>query len=56
MQLACFQVVSGQYFLVVEGIQISVPIRAFAADLRIGLGKIPLLIVFLYLSYCNFRR
>ncbi|EJQ99013.1 hypothetical protein II5_05755 [Bacillus cereus MSX-A1] len=42
MQLACFQVVSGQYFLVVEGIQISVPIRAFAADLRIGLGKIPL--------------
>ncbi|XKK36804.1 hypothetical protein HFP66_30495 [Bacillus sp. A17A.1] len=42
MQLACFQVVSGQYFLVVEGIQISVPIRAFAADLRIGLEKIPL--------------
>ncbi|SCB02550.1 Uncharacterized protein BWINRA5_06030 [Bacillus mycoides] len=42
MQLVCFQVVSGQYFLVVEGIQISVPIRASAADLRIGLGKIPL--------------
>ncbi|HFK1717886.1 hypothetical protein U9R71_27185 [Bacillus toyonensis] len=42
MQLVCFKVVSGQYFLVVEGIEIPVPIPAFAAALLIGLGIIPL--------------
>ena len=28
MQLVCFKIVSGQYFLFVEGIQIPVPIPA----------------------------
>ncbi|WP_269780324.1 hypothetical protein [Bacillus toyonensis] len=42
MQLVCFKVVSGQYFLVVEGIEIPVPIPAFAAALLTGLGIIPL--------------
>ncbi|WP_277680488.1 hypothetical protein [Bacillus cereus] len=42
MQLVCFKVVSGQYFLVVESIGIPVPIPAFAAALLIGLGIIPL--------------
>ncbi|AGE76667.1 hypothetical protein U0X57_30495 [Bacillus thuringiensis] len=42
MQLVCFKVVSGQYFLVVESIEIPVPIPAFAAALLIGLGIIPL--------------
>ncbi|MCU5028279.1 MULTISPECIES: hypothetical protein [Bacillus cereus group] len=41
MQLVCFKIVSGQYFLFVEGIQIPVPIPA-AAALLIGLGIIPL--------------
>ncbi|EEM98706.1 hypothetical protein P4493_33760 [Bacillus thuringiensis] len=40
MQLVCFKVVSGQYFLVVESIEIPVPIPAFAAALLIGLGII----------------
>ncbi|MEB8942916.1 hypothetical protein [Bacillus cereus] len=38
MQLVCFKIVNGQYFLVVEGIEIP----AFAAALLIGLGVIPL--------------
>ncbi|HHT7221558.1 hypothetical protein [Bacillus cereus] len=42
MQLVCFKVVSGQYFLVVESIEIPVPMPAFAAALLIGLGIIPL--------------
>ncbi|WP_257154768.1 hypothetical protein [Bacillus thuringiensis] len=42
MDLVCFKVVNGQYFLVVEGIEIPVPIPAFAAALLIGLGIIPL--------------
>ncbi|MCU4776185.1 MULTISPECIES: hypothetical protein [Bacillus] len=42
MQLVCFKVVSGQYFLVVESIEIPMPIPAFAAALLIGLGIIPL--------------
>ncbi|MEJ9237021.1 hypothetical protein [Bacillus cereus] len=42
MQLVCFKVVSGQYLLVVESIEIPVPIPAFAAALLIGLGIIPL--------------
>lgn len=42
MQLVCFKVVNGQYFLFVEGIQIPVPIPAAAAALLIGLGIIPL--------------
>ncbi|ADY20181.1 MULTISPECIES: hypothetical protein [Bacillus] len=42
MQLVCFKIVSGQYFLFVEGIQIPVPIPAAAAALLIGLGIIPL--------------
>ncbi|WP_255262860.1 hypothetical protein [Bacillus wiedmannii] len=41
MQLVCFKIVSGQYFLFVEGIQIPVPIPAAAAA-GIGLGIIPL--------------
>ncbi|MEK4500445.1 MULTISPECIES: hypothetical protein [Bacillus] len=40
MQLVCFKIVSGQYFLFVEGIQIPVPIPV--AALLIGLGIIPL--------------
>ncbi|PEV58593.1 hypothetical protein CN422_12995 [Bacillus cereus] len=47
MQLVCFKIVSGQYFLFVEGIQIPVPIPAVAAALLIGLGVIPLC------SYCK---
>ncbi|MEC0038332.1 hypothetical protein [Bacillus cereus] len=42
MELVCFKLVSGQYFLVVEGIEIPVPIPTFAAALLIGLGVIPL--------------
>ncbi|MEB9975021.1 hypothetical protein [Bacillus cereus] len=42
MQLVCFKVVSGQYFLVVESIEIPVPIPAFAVALLISLGIIPL--------------
>ena len=42
MELVCFKVVSGQYFLVVEGIEIPAPIPAFTAALLIGLGVIPL--------------
>ncbi|MCU5600975.1 hypothetical protein MKX31_26915 [Bacillus sp. FSL M8-0063] len=42
MQLVCFKVVNGQYFLVVEGIEIPASIPAFAAALLIGLGVIPL--------------
>ncbi|MCU5276162.1 hypothetical protein [Bacillus cereus] len=42
MQLVCFKVVNGQYFLVVEGIESPAPIPAFAAALLIGLGVIPL--------------
>ena len=42
MQLVCFKIVSGQYFLFVEDIQIPVPIPAAAAALLIGLGIIPL--------------
>ncbi|WP_258308956.1 hypothetical protein [Bacillus thuringiensis] len=38
MQLVCFKVVSGQYFLFVEGVEIPVPIPAFAAALLIGLA------------------
>ncbi|MEQ3592781.1 hypothetical protein ABM560_13765 [Bacillus albus] len=41
MQLVCFKIVSGQYFLFVEGIQIPVPIPAAAAA-GIGTGIIPL--------------
>ncbi|AJH71922.1 MULTISPECIES: hypothetical protein [Bacillus] len=40
MPLVCFKIVSGQYFLFVEGIQI--PVRILAAALLIGLGIIPL--------------
>ncbi|MEC0038540.1 hypothetical protein [Bacillus cereus] len=42
MELVCFRLVSGQYFLVVGGIEIPVPIPTFAAALLIGLGIIPL--------------
>ncbi|WP_277999754.1 hypothetical protein [Bacillus cereus] len=42
MQLVCFKVVNGQYFLVVEGIEIPAPIPVFTAALLIGLGVIPL--------------
>ncbi|WP_260408258.1 hypothetical protein [Bacillus sp. EKM202B] len=42
MQLVCFKIVDGKYFLFVEGIQIPVPILAVAAALLIGLGVIPL--------------
>ncbi|MDA2124210.1 hypothetical protein PDM82_25245 [Bacillus cereus] len=42
MQLVCFRVVDGQYFLFVEGIPIPVPIPAAVAALLIGLGLIPL--------------
>ena len=42
MQLVCFKIVSGQYFLFVEGIQIPVPIPAVLQTLLIGLGVIPL--------------
>ncbi|MDA2157872.1 MULTISPECIES: hypothetical protein [Bacillus cereus group] len=42
MQLVCFRIVDGQYFLFVEDIQIPVPIPALVAALLIGLGLIPL--------------
>ena len=41
MQLVCFKIVSGQYFLFVEGIQIPVPIQQFLCFIN-GLGVIPL--------------
>ncbi|MDZ5610823.1 hypothetical protein U2I54_28560 [Bacillus pseudomycoides] len=42
MNLVCFRVEGGQYFLYVEGIKIPVPIPMIAAVLLIGLGVIPL--------------